>query len=180
VRAADAEKTTTAEDFPVRTAGPQAAGRKFMIAFYYVLIAWLTVAARLGCETLPVPQTVTVTIGSAEVQVEIADTQAARIQGLSGRECLPENHGMLFVFDGPDRYAFWMKDTLMPLDFLWIRQGAVVQITENVQPADFQPPRTLSPRRPVDEVMELKAGTVKNLGIEVGDRMRIESRHEPP
>lgn len=151
-----------------------------MIALYCLVLASVTIAARVGGATLSAPQTVTVRIGNAQVQVEVADTEAQRIKGLSGRKSLPENSGMLFVFDSAGFYAFWMKDTLIPLDFIWINQGAVLEITENVQPADFQPPRTLAPRQPVDKVIELKAGTAKNLGIKVGDKVRFGSQQTSP
>jgi len=140
-------------------------------AIHCIALPLIVIAAALLCKTLFAPKVITAQVGGAQVQVELADDQAERAQGLSGRTSLPENSGMLFVFDTPDFYAFWMKDTLVPLDFVWINRGAVVEITENVQPADYQPPRTLSPRQPVDKVLELKAGTVKNLGIKVGDKV---------
>src|SRR4026208_1251957 len=74
----------------------------------------------------------TVTINGHTLNIEIAQTQIEREKGLSGRDTLPENSGMLFVFDKPDYYAFWMKDMKFPLDFIWIRDQKVVQITEGV------------------------------------------------
>ncbi len=141
------------------------------LAVHCIALPLLLIVAGLVCKALFAPKVITIKVGTAQVQVEVADDQAERTQGLSGRMSLPDNSGMLFIFDSPGAYAFWMKDTFVALDFVWIRHSAVVEIAENVQPADFQPPRTLSPSQPVDRVLELKAGTVKNLGIKVGDKV---------
>jgi hypothetical protein len=68
-------------------------------------------------------------------KVEIADTPEKRRAGLMHRVSLPENQGMLFVFEKPGIYGFWMKNTLIPLDIIWLDENfKVVYIKENVQP----------------------------------------------
>src|SRR5687768_8240241 len=76
-----------------------------------------------------------VRVGDASVRAEVADDEASRRQGLSGRERLGADEGMLFVLPG-DSPSFWMKGMRFPLDIIWIRQGRVVDIS-----ADVPPPR---------------------------------------
>src|SRR5262245_11301789 len=69
------------------------------------------------------------------VTVEVADNDASRIRGLQGRLGLAADNGMLFVFPQEDTYNFWMKDTLIPLDMIWLNQNKqIVDIKSNVPP----------------------------------------------
>src|SRR5579864_6843665 len=93
--------------------------------------------------------------------VDIADTDMSRMLGLSGRKNLGENEGMLFIFPIPGQYTFWMKGMNFPLDFVWISNGSVIQVTENVpKPTSTLDFATYSPVAPVDQVLEVNAGTV--------------------
>ena len=68
-------------------------------------------------------------------QVELAETKMQREKGLMNRQVLGDNNGMLFIFEKDDIYPFWMKNTLIPLDIIWIdSNGVVVFIEENVEP----------------------------------------------
>lgn len=111
-------------------------------------------------------------IGSANINVEIADTDAKRSQGLSDRTNLPDNTGMLFLFPKSGIYPFWMKDMHFPLDFIWISNKKVSDITEKVpnpqNPGDQLP--LYSSREPVDMVLEVNAGFVEKNHIKIGDR----------
>lgn len=104
------------------------------------------------------------------INVEISDTEAKRRQGLSFREFLGEKEGMLFIFETPDYYPFWMKDMKFPLDFIWISGEEIVEVTENVPP-DF--PGILKPSFPVDKVLEVNAGFVKKYQIKPGQKIQI-------
>ena len=124
-------------------------------------------------ETGPSPQTglptTTVQIITTErtynITAEVAATQEQQRIGMMHRTYVGEDQGMIFVYQDEDYRSFWMKDTLIPLDFVWINKGRVVEITQNVQPQDYQPPQTLSPQQPVDQVLELNAGAISKLGI---------------
>ncbi len=109
-------------------------------------------------------------VGPVIIDIEIVDTAAKRIQGLSNRTSLADQSGMLFIFPQPGRHSFWMKDMNFPLDFIWIRSGRVVQISTNV-PAT-QPAVTLTPDSLVDQVLEIPAGFIDKNGIKVGDEVR--------
>ena len=74
----------------------------------------------------------TIQVGSTSVTVEIADTLVTQTQGLSGRDTLYPDQGMLFVYPEKALRNFWMKDMLIPLDALWIADGVVIGIEENI------------------------------------------------
>ena len=109
-------------------------------------------------------------IGSIEINIEIANNESKRAQGLSNRSSLSDRSGMLFVFPEPDRHSFWMKDMNFSLDFIWIRNGRVIQLSKDVP--STQPPVVLTPNNPVDQVLEVNAGFINKYGIKVGDEVR--------
>jgi len=99
------------------------------------------------------------------IYLELAVTNAEKEKGLGYRDALPANRGMLFVYQNKDRYGFWMKGMQFPLDFIWIDGTTIVDLTENVA---IDTP-AFAPHVPVDKVLEVNAGTVQRLGIQVGD-----------
>lgn len=107
-------------------------------------------------------------VGDAQVIVEVRNTEEGRSQGLSGREKLAENEGMLFVFDQPEIYPFWMKGMKFPLDFIWIKDNAVAEITEDVGVDRMD----IRPKEAVDKVLEVNSGWVKKQGIKIGDTVK--------
>jgi len=106
----------------------------------------------------------TLIIGGTTLAIEIADDALERAQGLSGRASLQQNSGMLFLFEEPFIASFWMKDMNFPLDFIWIRDNTIVDITERVPaPTDVNLP-SYQPNQPVDAVLEVNAGWVAEHG----------------
>lgn len=106
-------------------------------------------------------------VGDWEIKVEVMNDEKSRAQGLSGRDKLDSNVGMLFVFDRPGKYGFWMKDMKFDLDFIWIRDNKIVQIDTNISN-----PKTLIPNVDVDKVLEIAAGEVTNHNIKIGDLIK--------
>jgi len=101
--------------------------------------------------------------------VEIADTEAARSKGLMFRKSLPPGHGMLFNFRKEAPVGFWMKNTLIPLDMIFIRgDGRILSIAENTQPLSEE---VIPSGGPVLAVLEVSGGTARKLGIAPGDRV---------
>lgn len=111
-----------------------------------------------------------VTLGQTRVQVDVADSIFTRERGLSGRPSLAADQGMLFIFDAPARYSFWMKEMHFPLDMIWIRDGHIVDITTDVPPP--QPGQTVLPTyfpvEPADRVLEVNAGFAQAHGLRTG------------
>ena len=94
----------------------------------------------------------------------LATSSEARVRGLSGRESLKPDQGMLFVFERPDISGFWMKDMLFPLDIIWIDENKkIVGINENVSPETF--PNLFFSPKPVLYVLELNAGIAKEMKL---------------
>lgn len=127
---------------------------------------------------LPQPTTTaTVVIGEGKLNVEIADTQEKRNKGLSDRESLASDSGMLFIFPKQDKYPFWMKGLKYPLDFIWIKGEYVVDFLQNIRPPSLgQADQSLTiytAKIPIDKVLEVPAGTIDRLNIKVGDKVQI-------
>lgn len=114
-----------------------------------------------------------VTIGRKKFSVEIADSDAERILGLSNRENIGPADGMLFVFEQPGRYGFWMKDVKFSLDIIWINDGRVVDFVELAPPVSGVPATTYYPPIEIDRVLELPGGTVRRYNIDKGSPVEI-------
>jgi uncharacterized membrane protein (UPF0127 family) len=114
-------------------------------------------------------------IGPAEITLEAAVSPADKAKGLGGRETLTPGHGMIFAYLHKDRHPFWMLGMKFPLDFIWIADTVVVELTENVPVLTNGTITTVRPAAPVNKVIEVNAGTVKRLGIKVGDPVRIDN-----
>ncbi len=115
------------------------------------------------------PLTILTDAGPRVFEVEVADTGAERARGLMYRETLAADAGMLFDFERPRRVSMWMKNTLIPLDMLFIDDaGKVVEIAANTVPHDLT---AIGPDAPVRAVLELNGGASAVHGIEAGDRV---------
>ncbi len=111
-----------------------------------------------------------------EIKAEVADSFTKRAKGLSGRDMLGENDGMLFVFPSYHFYSFWMKEMKFPIDMLWIRDNRIVDISKNVpSPANESDDLPhYSPREVVNYVLEVNAGFADVHGISVGSDIVID------
>ena len=107
-------------------------------------------------------------IGSAQITAEVAQTPESIIQGLSERKSLEENSGMYFVLGEKKIATFWMKDMLFSLDIIWIDNGKIVGINENVSVPTNDIIPTYTSTQPVTHVLEVNAGFASKHNIEVG------------
>jgi uncharacterized membrane protein (UPF0127 family) len=116
------------------------------------------------------PDMTTLQIGSRRYSLEVAATPAARAKGLGGRVSIPQNSGMLFIFAGEDVRCFWMKDTLVPLDMMWLGANKrVLHVEQNVQPSSY--PAQFCPSARAQYVIELDAGQAAASGIRAGETL---------
>ncbi len=118
---------------------------------------------------------ITIVVGETELVVEVADDQAERQRGLSGREGLTETDGMLFHFESGRATSLWMKGMQFGLDFVWVGSDCTVVDLHRDVPAPGGPDESLPIYRPGAEaasVVEVAAGRTAELGIEVGDGVR--------
>ena len=108
--------------------------------------------------------------GTARFSVEVADDPQERSVGLMRRESLPRSAGMLFVYERPQRAVFWMKDTLIPLDMIFMDEaGTVTHIHENARPLDLT---GIDGGDSVRFVLEINGGLARRLGIAEGSQLR--------
>lgn len=124
--------------------------------------------------------TVETDAGEYAFNVEIADDPIERARGLMFREEMPADHGMLFEYTDEAPRSFWMKNTVLPLDIIFIgADGKVVSIAQNTTPFSTEPIPSEGPAR---FVLEVNAGVAERIGLEPGDRIvhpRIEAANRP-
>ncbi len=99
----------------------------------------------------------TAEFGGVSLIIELATTTVAIERGLGGRKNVPDGYGMLFVFNKADRYGFWMKDMLVPIDIFWLDENKlVVSFISNVATSTY--PNVFYPSAPAQYVLETRAG----------------------
>ncbi len=113
-----------------------------------------------------------IVINGKTIYVEIADTEEKRTKGLSNHKPLQENEGMLFIFKTPDYYGFWMKNMTFDLDFIWINNYKVVDLTKNVSHRNQN--AIYIPSNPANMVLEVNAGFILKNNIHINDKIEIE------
>lgn len=128
-------------------------------------------------DDLPVEKLVIMAGGKnrQELEVEVATTEAQRRVGLMNRDSLPERKGMFFIFEKQGYLNFWMKNTLIPLDMIFIdKEGYVVHVVNDAKPCgevqDSDCPKYNS-NQPAKYVLEVNGGMAKKMGVVVGDKV---------
>ena len=115
--------------------------------------------------------------GKHSFKIEIANTEALRQKGLMNRAYLASDHGMLFEFENSGFHSFWMKNTLIPLDMIWINQDLVVTyIYKNAQPCSniiSAICNSVIPMAPGKYVLEINGGLSDQLNISPGDKVQL-------
>lgn len=110
-----------------------------------------------------------VTINGEVIKVELADTMPKQTQGLSGRNYMAGNEGMLFVFNDKQIRNFWMKNMNFPIDIIWVEDDNIVKIDKNLPIAGEQPTVSYNSGQPVNYVLEVNAGYSDKNKIKAGD-----------
>lgn len=111
-------------------------------------------------------------INNNEFKVEVADTPEKREKGLSGREYLPEDTVLLFVFSESEKHGIWMKDMLFSIDIVWLDENYyVVDFKEDVSPETF--PEAFYPKKKALYVVEGSVGFVEDNDVAIGDRINL-------
>ncbi|MDX9913353.1 MAG: DUF192 domain-containing protein [Candidatus Moranbacteria bacterium] len=110
-----------------------------------------------------------VSLGSCDINIEAVSTEELMKKGLSDRDSLCENCGMLFVFGEEEHHFFWMKDMRFPIDIIWLRDNKVVDISQDIS---HKSKNSHSSKEKVDKVLELNANAVTRCEIEIGDKLK--------
>jgi len=143
-------------------------------AFLPMLVSLLAGPSRfsIGADLQQFPTselTIISATGPHRFKVELAETPAQMTQGLMFRTSLAPNAGMLFDYKQPTAATMWMRNTLIPLDMLFVdAQGRIVNIHQRAVPQSLD---VIAAAAPVRAVIELNGGTASRLGIEAGDRV---------
>lgn len=106
--------------------------------------------------------------------VEIAQTAVEKEKGLMFRQNLDSNKGMLFIYQTPGIYSFWMKNTIIPLDIIWIGENkTVVYIKENAEPCKTESCEIFIPNEEAIYVLEINAGLVEKYNLTIGEKVNL-------
>ncbi len=120
------------------------------------------------------PITAQAQMAGQRISLEVTRTPQEQAMGLMYRTSLADDRGMLFSFVPPRPVSFWMKNTKIPLDMVFLRNGEVKAIAANVPPCTAEPCPSYGPQIPIDQVIELRGGRAAELGLKVGDRVSVE------
>lgn len=151
----------------------------FVFALFLVL-AFGMVFAQNYLKTksfFPLKENPTITINDHSFQVSVADSQKEKEIGLSETKSLPKNQGMIFLFEKPGFYSFWMKNMKMAIDIIYINDQKIVTIQDNVEPPKnpIESPIIYTSTEPSDKVLEIQAGLSRAYNFKKGDKVKYEN-----
>ena len=148
--------------------------RVFRVSHKTLLLLWFVVC--IGCSKTKATRELYFVTSKGDTPViaaEIADTTSTRALGLMYRRELAHDQGMLFVFPSEDMRSFWMKNTYLELDIIYMdKKGEVVSIIHRARPLTETPRLSAAPSQ---YVVEVAAGLAKKWGVDAGDSMRFTS-----
>lgn len=144
----------------------------------FAVLSVLIIGAIIVQKYLQAPSKIpTANINNHTFNLEIAKTPKEKETGLSAKKTLEKNSGMLFPFEKPGYYAFWMKNMKFSIDIIYIRNGRIVTIHKNVKPPinANENPTIYNSSEPADTVLEINAGLAQKYNIKEGDIVKIEN-----
>jgi hypothetical protein len=133
-----------------------------------IVLTLLLLSVPLGLLACGGEETYELRIREARLEVELAVTPESRARGLMYRERLPEQQGMLFVFEDSRPRSFWMKDTLIPLSIAYMREDWVILEIYEMEPESLEPVPSINPAR---YALEVNRGFFEKHGIEPGAKV---------
>lgn len=121
-------------------------------------------------------------INDTLLNIEIADSKSKRAKGLSNRDFLATDSGMLFIFEESAKHRFWMKGMRIPLDIIWLRDKRVVELLKNIPPplsGQIDSELTIyTPTQEIDSVLEVNSGIIDEKKIKTGDTIELFSSED--
>lgn len=145
--------------------------RKFILPIILLILA----AAAFALITIQKEKQNRVCFNNDCFLVELARTPEERSQGLMFREGLASDQGMLFIFEQEGEYPFWMKNTLIPLDIIWLnKEKVIVFIKENVQPCQGEFCPLIDPYQNAKYALEVKEGVAEKINLKIGQKANFE------
>jgi hypothetical protein len=144
---------------------------KFEIIILFVTVIVLLIFLYL--KKTPTKYT-NVKVGNTEIRAEIADSLLKQTKGLMFRKSLPDNEGMLFVFNDEGYHSFWMMNMSFPIDIIWAdKEKEIVDITKNIQPCKLICP-TYNPKEKAMFVLEVNANFTEKHKVEIGKPLEFQ------
>lgn len=136
------------------------------IYIYFCILLFIFIFSQLYTHTsyLKGYNKIKATIGKQTYTLFIANNEIKRQKGLSNIKAMRDNEGMLFTFEKPDYYHFWMKDMQFPLDLIFINGDKVVDVIKNIRPESY--PHTITSTEKANKVIELNAGEIDKSSLQ--------------
>ena len=140
----------------------------FVVILTIVIVITLLLNSRKSTKVLVNGQTISVMVAKTDKEKQV---------GLSGKDKIGENQGMLFIFDKPNYYSFWMKEMKFSIDIIYINGDKITTIVENAKPPSSASDNLAiyQPSEKSDKVLELNAGSADKLKIKTGTIVKIEN-----
>lgn len=154
---------------------------KLLIIFgiLFVLLAAFALSQNYGQNVPFLPKTpkAVIVINSRTLSLLLAKTDKEKRIGLSEKKSLPENSGMLFIFEKPDYYSFWMKEMQFPIDIIFIKGNKIVTIYTSLKPPKTQDESLpiYKPDEPANMVLEINSGLAQKYNLKKGDKVKLEN-----
>lgn len=135
-------------------------------------IALTALLLLIGCDPKPTSNlaTVNMQLGNKNFTLEVADQTDTRTYGLMRRDSMPEDHGMIFVFKDEEKLGFWMKNTRIPLDIIYIDALGQVVSVKQMKPYDLS---TVPSDGPAKYAIELNKGAAEAAGVKAGMTLKL-------
>lgn len=152
--------------------------KKIILLFGLLILVGLGIAfaQKYPVETL-FKQT-TAVVNNSTFKLILAKSQKEKEVGLSEKKSLEQNAGMLFVFEKPDFYSFWMKNMKFPIDIIFIKDNKIITVYQNAKPPINNENNSLTiykPEEPVDKVLEINSGLSEKNNIKKGDEIKFQN-----
>lgn len=147
----------------------------FLYAALVIIVVILAAIKFQGFNFISAFKPKTVEVAKQQFKVEIADSDKERMKGLSNRNSLNDNNGMLFIFESKGKYSFWMKEVEFPLDIIFISDDTIVDIVKNAPPQKEVKGSLpiYTPQKEANYVLEIKGGLSDRYSIKTGDKIKI-------
>lgn len=155
--------------------------KKIFIVYAVIIIIVIIIALIKfgGSLAFPFGKSATATIKNQKFTLMVAQSEHDKSVGLSGRQSLSPNTGMIFVFDKPGIYSFWMKDMKFPIDMVFLNNTTIDTIYKNIPPPAAHENtanlKVYSPQNNINYVLELPAGTADKYSLKPGDTITLQN-----
>ncbi len=149
----------------------------FVFALLFIIVAGMVIAQNYLKNNSFLEKNPIAVINDRTFELTVADSAEEKEVGLSKATSLPENKGMIFLFEKPDYYSFWMKNMKIPIDIIYINNDEIVTIHNNVQPP-ANPSESLNiytPTEPSNKVLEIQGNLSEKYNFKKGDKVTLEN-----